>query len=300
MGKDSCRADRALDWKSAGERKRCHSMSFRGPRRLPHLPEDVCSMGSPRIDRVQETVEGKASVYRDENHRIEPSCCGPPEVGPLGERNAREFFGDSAGQRERLRVGTAVDPGGSRHPTIAVQPTGQSSVAYEHFEGAGEVLDDPRFAGGDMTMLDDNIVLYTSEFSEGANHCGSNMLFLLAGSAGGQWRTGRHLHFMDASSSYRTDHLSHNLFASILQACGSSANHFGNEDAVYKGSTHQSSFSCILDEPRPQDLGWTLTAHDSHARKSIDRGDLSYMYAQRLDSRGQVRRVVSSCGLSAR
>ena len=80
-----------------------------------------------------------------------------------------------------------------------------------------------------MKMLDDNIVLYTSEFSEGANHCGSNMLFLLAGSAGGQWRTGRHLNFMDASSSYRTDHSSHNLFASILQACGSSANHFGNE-----------------------------------------------------------------------
>ena len=96
-------------------------------------------------------------------------------------------------------------------------------------------LDDPQFAEGDMTMLDNSIVLYTSEFSEGARHCGSNMPFLLAGSAGGQWQTGRHLNFIDSSSGYRTDHSSHNLFTSILQACGSSANHFGNDDAVYQG-----------------------------------------------------------------
>jgi hypothetical protein len=96
-------------------------------------------------------------------------------------------------------------------------------------------LDDPQFAEGDMTMLDNSIVLYTSEFSEGARHCGSNMPFLLAGSAGGQWRTGRHLNFMDTSNGYRTDHSSHNLFTSILQACGSSANHFGNDDTVYQG-----------------------------------------------------------------
>lgn len=96
-------------------------------------------------------------------------------------------------------------------------------------------LDDPQFAEGEKTMLDNSIVLYTSEFSEGARHCGSNMPFLLAGSAGGVWRTGRHLDFMDTTNGYKTDHSSHNLFTSILQACGSDANHFGNDDSTYQG-----------------------------------------------------------------
>lgn len=103
------------------------------------------------------------------------------------------------------------------------------------FKELVEGLDDPQFAEGDMTMLDNSIMLYTSEFSEGARHCGSNMPLLMAGSAGGQWRTGRHLNFMDTSNGYSTRHSTHNLFTSILQACGSTANHFGNNDAVYQG-----------------------------------------------------------------
>ena len=52
---------------------------LRGPRRLPDLRKDVCSLllGSPLIDGVDQTVEGKLSAYRNENHRIEPWCCGP-------------------------------------------------------------------------------------------------------------------------------------------------------------------------------------------------------------------------------
>lgn len=96
-------------------------------------------------------------------------------------------------------------------------------------------LDDPQFAEGETTMLDNGIALYTSEFSEGARHCGSNMPILMAGSAAGRWRTGRHLNFMNTSNGYSTEHSTHNLFTSILQAYGSSANHFGNNDSVYQG-----------------------------------------------------------------
>ena len=99
-------------------------------------------------------------------------------------------------------------------------------------------LADPTFAVNGKTMLDDAVMLYTSAFSEGANHSGSNMPVLLAGGAGGQWNTGRHLDFRStdpAGSTYDTDWSTHNLFSSILQAFGAPDINFGNGQAPHAG-----------------------------------------------------------------
>lgn len=101
-----------------------------------------------------------------------------------------------------------------------------------------EGLADPSFAQGDKTMLDNAVMLYTSEFSEGANHCGNNMPVLLAGKAGGQWNTGRHIDFRStdpAGSSYDTEWSTHNVFSSILQAFGADDTSFGNDQAPHAG-----------------------------------------------------------------
>ncbi len=151
---------------------------------------------------------------------------------PTGHIMTEASIGHALHKMQRSMGATGSDR--NRYNDWIAEVTDNHQWRMSIFEELIAGLDDPQFAEGDMTMLDNSIVLYTSEFSEGANHCGSNMPFLLAGSAGGQWRTGRHLNFMDTSSGYRTDHSSHNLFTSILQACGSNANHFGNDDAVYQ------------------------------------------------------------------
>ncbi|MBK7858935.1 MAG: DUF1552 domain-containing protein [Archangiaceae bacterium] len=90
---------------------------------------------------------------------------------------------------------------------------------------------------GGKTMLDNSLLLETSEFSCGVEHSVKNLPTLLAGSAGGYFRTGRHLDFnaAPAGSDYRSNKSNHNLFTSILQAFGQPDVHFGSDDAWYKG-----------------------------------------------------------------
>lgn len=92
---------------------------------------------------------------------------------------------------------------------------------------------------GGRTMLDNSLVLATSEFSSGADHSSRDLPILLAGSAGGYFRTGRHLNFntlKDTSpNEYLTHTSTHNLFTSILQAFGQSDTHFGDERCDVKG-----------------------------------------------------------------
>lgn len=104
-----------------------------------------------------------------------------------------------------------------------------------------EGLDDPGFLEGDRTILDNAVVLWTSEFREPANHCSSNMQVLLAGSAGGHFETGRFVDYnvhaaQDPNTfEYQSDESMHNLFTSVLQAMGESDEHFGSDDAVHQG-----------------------------------------------------------------
>ncbi|WP_437681447.1 DUF1552 domain-containing protein [Sorangium sp. So ce131] len=70
------------------------------------------------------------------------------------------------------------------------------------------------------TVLDNTVILWCNELSDGFYHTHQNMPFLLAGSAGGHFRTGRYLKFEDRA---------HNdLLTSLCQAMGLSLDTFGD------------------------------------------------------------------------
>lgn len=108
------------------------------------------------------------------------------------------------------------------------------------FKELAEGLDDPAFMEGDKTMLDNSIMLMTSEFSSGAMHSSAGIPMLLAGSAGGYFKTGRHLNYNTHAATetstfeYETNESTHNVFTSVLQA-------FGGEDETFgSGAEHAS------------------------------------------------------------
>ena len=101
-----------------------------------------------------------------------------------------------------------------------------------------EGLDDPNFLEGGRTLLDNSLMLWTSEFSTPALHCSAGIPLLMAGSAGDYFRTGRHLNFNTGNMGnfeYQTNESTHNLFTSILQAFGGTDTHFGSNHAAHQG-----------------------------------------------------------------
>jgi hypothetical protein len=98
-------------------------------------------------------------------------------------------------------------------------------------------LDDPLFAEGGQTILDNSILIHTSEFSNGSVHTAYNQPVLMAGSAGGYFRTGRHVNYntMAGRYDYSTRESTHNLFVSILQALGETDEHFGSDHVQHRG-----------------------------------------------------------------
>jgi hypothetical protein len=90
-------------------------------------------------------------------------------------------------------------------------------------------------------LLDNSLMMYTSEFSNGSLHSSHNVPILMAGSAGGYFKTGRNVDFNIADPSKPYDYLSntgtHNLYTSMLNAFGSNVPHFGMDDSTlpYKG-----------------------------------------------------------------
>ncbi len=94
---------------------------------------------------------------------------------------------------------------------------------------------------GDGTMLDNSVVLFTSEFGCGGGHSPRDIPVLLAGKAGGRWPGGRHVNYdkrasVDpAEAEYETDVSMHNVYTSILRAFGHEDAHFGNDTAYKKG-----------------------------------------------------------------
>lgn len=101
-------------------------------------------------------------------------------------------------------------------------------------------LDDPTFAEGGRTMLDNSVVLYTSEFSNGPAHNAKDGLVLLAGSAGGYFRTGRHINYNKKAVSdpntlaYETDAATNNLYTSLLNAFGENDSDFGASENAFR------------------------------------------------------------------
>ncbi|MCX4247986.1 DUF1552 domain-containing protein [Paraliomyxa miuraensis] len=104
-----------------------------------------------------------------------------------------------------------------------------------------EGLDDPDFMEGDATVLDNSLLLCTSEFSNGSRHSAWNLPVLLAGGAGGVLPTGRFITYNQHAQGnpqtlqYTSDESIHNLYTSILQAFGESDGHFGNDAAQHQG-----------------------------------------------------------------
>ncbi|NUP11294.1 MAG: DUF1552 domain-containing protein [Polyangiaceae bacterium] len=92
---------------------------------------------------------------------------------------------------------------------------------------------------GDGNMLDNSVVLFTSEFGCGGGHSPRDLPCLLAGKAGGRWTGGRHHNYNKLAASdptqsnYETDVSFHNVYTSIVQAFGYEDEHFGN-DTSYK------------------------------------------------------------------
>ncbi|MEO8978731.1 MAG: DUF1552 domain-containing protein [Polyangiaceae bacterium] len=77
---------------------------------------------------------------------------------------------------------------------------------------------------GDGTVLDNTLVLWGNEVSEGNTHSHANMPFLMAG-GGWYFRTGRYIQYQDAS---------HNdLLVSVLNAMGDSSTTFGQADTCH-------------------------------------------------------------------
>ena len=102
------------------------------------------------------------------------------------------------------------------------------------FKELAEGLDDPAFMEGENTMLDNSLMLMTSEFSSGAMHSSAGIPMLLAGSAGGYFKTGRHLNYNTyaatetTSFEYGSNKSTHNVFTSVLHAFGGDDETFGS------------------------------------------------------------------------
>ncbi len=100
-----------------------------------------------------------------------------------------------------------------------------------------EGLDDPLFAEGELTMLDNSLVYFTSEFSNGSQHLASDALVVTAGSLGGAIRTGEHIDYnLHAGTMlYESNESLGNLYVAFLNALGETDTTFG--DPAYMDHT---------------------------------------------------------------
>lgn len=77
---------------------------------------------------------------------------------------------------------------------------------------------------GDGSVLDHTLILWGTEVSVGNTHALTNLPYLMLGSAGGYFRTGRFVQFSDVSNN--------DLLVSVLNAMGVEAQTFGHPDYV--------------------------------------------------------------------
>lgn len=87
---------------------------------------------------------------------------------------------------------------------------------------------------GAGNMLDNTLMLWTSEFSQGAQHLGTDMPIMLAGGAGGALQGGRYLNYNtrattdDFTLNYASSTSMNNLFVSVLNMLGFADTGFGD------------------------------------------------------------------------
>lgn len=91
----------------------------------------------------------------------------------------------------------------------------------QQFANLLQMLDEVEDIDG-KTLLDNSLLFFSSEISDGNRHNHNDMPILLAGSAGGAIQTGRHVVFEGEPSVAK-------LFVSMLNAVGVDANDFGDD-----------------------------------------------------------------------
>jgi hypothetical protein len=90
------------------------------------------------------------------------------------------------------------------------------------------------------SVLDNSIILFTSEFGDGDNHFHYDLPVLVAGGAGGRFKTGRHIAYPSTAdrgngameTARRGDMPLANLYISIMQSFGMDVSTFGSVDGT--------------------------------------------------------------------
>lgn len=147
--------------------------------------------------------------------------------------------GHSLGHQAREVGPTGADA--SKHDGWVAEMTDNRVWRMSLMRQLVEGLDDPEFLEGDNTILDNSLVLYTSEFSNASQHVARNQPLLLAGGVGGRLQTGRNLEYNSErvanpnTNAYETTASTHNVYTSILRLFGGDDAHFGNGDAIEQG-----------------------------------------------------------------
>jgi hypothetical protein len=103
-------------------------------------------------------------------------------------------------------------------------------------------LNSADFLEGGVPMLDNSLIFYSNEFSTGGIHCSTDGPYMLLGSAGGYFKTGRFVELhkerlknpasLDAGSTASTN----DLYITLLNALGAPDTEFGDmKFAMRKG-----------------------------------------------------------------
>ncbi len=89
---------------------------------------------------------------------------------------------------------------------------------------------------GEGTLLDNSAVFFSNQLAHGDAHTHDNLPVILAGSAGGQFKTGRHLHLLDGKPSPGRRDITieqgrsiNDLFLTLLGAAGAEVKSFGSD-----------------------------------------------------------------------
>jgi hypothetical protein len=93
---------------------------------------------------------------------------------------------------------------------------------------------------GSGNMLDNSLFMWTSEFSLGAQHLGTDLPFIVGGKAGGALQTGRYINYNtkaatdDFTMNYLSQTTTNNVYISLMNMLGFSDTTFGDMKYSYK------------------------------------------------------------------
>jgi hypothetical protein len=103
-----------------------------------------------------------------------------------------------------------------------------------------EGLNSPDFLEGGVPMLDNSIIFYSNEFSTGGIHCSTDGPYMIIGSGGGYFNTGRYVELhkerlKDPSSlAAGTTASTNDLYITLLNALGAADTEFGDMEFSYR------------------------------------------------------------------